>query len=97
MEAIDVPVLLDESLVTAADAQRLALLGPAVWFNLRVSKCGGLGPSLAIARHAREHGIELVIGSQVGETSLLSAAGRHLAAHSQGTATSRARSAPCSW
>ena len=78
---IDVPVLLDESLVTLEDADEFAPLGGAVWFDLRVSKCGGLAPCLALARVARAAGVGLVVGCQVGETSLLAAAGRHLAAH----------------
>ena len=80
-ERAKVPLLLDESLVTESDARMLAALGsPRLLFNLRVSKCGGLGPCLAIARMAQAHGLGFVIGCQVGETSILSAAGRHLAA-----------------
>jgi len=81
VERVDVPLLLDESLVTESDARGLvAMASPRLLFNLRVSKCGGLGPCLALARTARDNGLGFVIGCQVGETSILSAAGRHLAA-----------------
>jgi len=78
---VPVPLLLDESLVTEGDARVLAEMdSQQLRFNLRVSKCGGLGPCLALAATARDHGLGFVIGCQVGETSILSAAGRHLAA-----------------
>ena len=49
-------------------------------FNVRVSKCGGLHRSAAMAARAATAGIGVQVGSQVGETAILSAAGRHLAA-----------------
>lgn len=78
---VPVPILLDESLVTEADARRLAETAGNVQFNLRVSKCGGVTGVLRLASIAQEYGLRFSIGSQVGETSILSAAGRHLAAH----------------
>ncbi len=48
-------------------------------FNLRLSKCGGLLRTVALAKRAREAGLESQLGCQVGETGLLSAAGRHFA------------------
>jgi muconate cycloisomerase len=48
-------------------------------FNLRLSKCGGFIPSLRLAQFAREHGLGYQLGCQVGETAILSAAGRHFA------------------
>jgi len=79
-QAIPVPVMADESLVTPADAEAL-IAGEAVdFFNVRISKCGGLARSLAIAERAAKAGVGVQVGSQVGETAILSAAGRHLAA-----------------
>lgn len=69
------PLMHDESLATAADAERLAVLGVADGFNIRISKCGGLMPSLRLAAFARRHGVRIQLGSMVGETSVLSAAG----------------------
>ena len=65
----------DESLVTLDDAQRLIDLGVADGFNIRISKCGGLIPSLRIAALARRHNACIQLGCMVGETSILSAAG----------------------
>jgi muconate cycloisomerase len=73
-------IILDESLRTVDEARTLAGTGACDAFNIRVSKCGGLLPSLEIAGIAREHGLFTVVGAQVGESGILSAAGRHAAA-----------------
>ena len=78
--ATPVPIMADESLVTLADAQALIADKAVDFFNVRVSKCGGLARALAIAALAAEAGLGVQVGSQVGETAILSAAGRHLAA-----------------
>jgi muconate cycloisomerase len=75
-----IPLMADESLVTLEDAKALAAARAVDFFNIRISKCGGLDRSLAIGRIARDKGIGVQVGSQVGETAILSAAGRHLAA-----------------
>jgi muconate cycloisomerase len=72
-------VMLDESLCSAVDAQRALDEGTCDLFNLRLSKCGGFIPTLRLARFARAHGLGYQLGCQVGETALLSAAGRHFA------------------
>jgi len=79
--AVRVPLMADESLVTLEDADALIDAKAVDCFNVRVSKCGGLSRSLRIAARAAAAGIGLQVGSQVGETAILSAAGRHLAAH----------------
>ena len=48
-------------------------------FNLRLSKCGGFIPTLRLAQFAKRHGLGYQLGCQVGETAILSAAGRHFA------------------
>jgi L-Ala-D/L-Glu epimerase len=78
--AVPVPLMADESLVTPDDAEALLAEKAVDFFNVRVSKCGGLLRSLAIAARAGRSGVGVQIGSQVGETAILSAAGRHLAA-----------------
>ncbi len=65
----------DESLITFDDAQRLLQLGVADGFNIRMSKCGGLLPSLRLAALARRENVRIQLGCMVGETSVLSAAG----------------------
>ncbi len=77
---VGVPLMLDESLCGPVDAERAAAGGTCDLFNLRLSKCGGFLPSLRLARFAHEHGLSCQLGCQVGETALLSAAGRHFAA-----------------
>ena len=79
--ATRVPLMADESLVTLEDAEALIAAEAVDYFNVRISKCGGLSRSLRIARRAAAAGVRVQLGSQVGETAILSAAGRHLAAH----------------
>ncbi len=76
-----IPIMLDESLCSMVDAERTAAEGYGDLFNLRLSKCGGLIPSLRLAAFARRHGLGYQLGCQVGESAILSAAGRHLAAN----------------
>lgn len=76
-----VPIMADESLVTIADASVLIEAEACDYFNLRLSKCGGITRTLRMAREALDACIYLQLGSQVGETAILSAAGRHMAAH----------------
>lgn len=76
---IGVPIMLDESLCCREDAER-AITGQ--WcdlFNIRLSKCGGISRSLELVALARKHRIGYQLGCQVGETGILSAAGRHFA------------------
>jgi muconate cycloisomerase len=48
-------------------------------FNVRLSKCGGFLASLRLVQYAKLHGLGCQLGCQVGETAILSAAGRHFA------------------
>jgi muconate cycloisomerase len=75
-----IPLVADESVVTQADLEAVIAAGAADCVNVRVSKCGGLARALATARRAMAAGLRVQIGSQVGETAILAAAGRHLAA-----------------
>lgn len=75
-----VPIMLDESLCGLVDAERAVAGGWCDWFNLRLSKCGGFIPTLRLAQFAARHGLSCQLGCQVGETAILSAAGRHFAA-----------------
>jgi muconate cycloisomerase len=74
------PIMLDESLCSRIDAERAVQDQTCDLFNLRLSKCGGFIPTLRVAQFARQHGIGYQLGCQIGETALLSAAGRHFAA-----------------
>ncbi len=76
---IQTPVMLDESLCSRTDAERAVAEQTCDLFNLRLSKCGGFLPTLRLAQLARQHGLGCQLGCQVGETAILSAAGRHFA------------------
>ena len=77
---VGVPIMLDESLCGMIDAERAVADGTCDLFNLRLSKCGGFIASLRLAQFAKQHGLGYQLGCQVGETAILSAAGRHFAA-----------------
>jgi muconate cycloisomerase len=75
-----VPVVADESLCTRGDAMSLLRHGGPVQWNVRVGKCGGLIGALELLRLAQAHAVVCHLGVMVGETALLRAAGRLLAA-----------------
>lgn len=76
---IPVPIMLDESLCSLSDAHRAIERGTCDLFNIRLSKCGGFLPSVKLAALAHQAGLGYQLGCQVGETGILSAAGRHFA------------------
>ena len=78
-DAIPEPVMADESLCDLKDARALAVGRICDMFNIRISKCGGILDSLKIAGVADSSGISYQLGCQVGESGVLSAAGRHFA------------------
>ncbi len=73
-------IAVDESLRTVDEARTLIGMRACDAFNIRVSKCGGLLSSMRIAELAAGAGLTCIVGAQVGESGILSAAGRHLAA-----------------
>lgn len=79
-DASPLRVMADESLVTPGDADALFAAGAVDCVNVRISKCGGLHRSVDIARRAVDAGVCVHVGSHVGETAILAAAGRHLSA-----------------
>jgi muconate cycloisomerase len=74
-----VPIMLDESLCGEVDAERAIRENWCDLLNLRLSKCGGYIPTLRLAALARRHNLGYQLGCQVGETAILSAAGRMFA------------------
>lgn len=67
-------IILDESLLRAAQLDGLG--GGGRWIaNVRVSKMGGILRSLEAAERAAALGIPVIVGAQVGETSILTRAG----------------------
>lgn len=77
---LDTPIVLDES---ATRVEHLRALPPPAdrWIvNVRVSKMGGVRRALAVVRAACAAGHGVVVGAQVGETSLLTRAALPVAA-----------------
>ena len=68
-----VNIILDESLARIGQLRGLDSRTPWI-VNLRVSKMGGILRSLALAQEAERLGIGLIVGAQVGETSILTRA-----------------------
>jgi L-alanine-DL-glutamate epimerase-like enolase superfamily enzyme len=66
------PIMADESCVTAADVERMP--GHFSGFNIKLVKCGGLTPALRMLKRGRELGLKTMVGCML-ESSLLIAAG----------------------
>lgn len=67
-------IILDESFLNRAHFEAIRGLEKSLVINIRVSKMGGLRRSLQVAAEADRKGIPVIVGAQVGETSLLSRA-----------------------
>jgi len=76
--------MLDESLCGFPDAVHAVERQMADILNVRLSKCGGIIPSLRIMEFAARSGLGIQLGCHPGESGLLSAAGRHLACQVRG-------------
>ena len=78
MQDSGVILMADESACSFADMVRIAEEGYYGMVNVRLSKCGGFRNSLKKIDYLRSQGISFQIGCQLGESGLLSAAGRVL-------------------
>jgi len=78
-EQVEIPIIADESLCLERDAKKLTSQDACQVFNLRLSKCGGILAANRLYEIARKKAIAAQLGCQVGETGILSAAGRQLA------------------
>lgn len=76
---VGVAIMHDESLCSMIDAEHAFENETCDLFNLRLSKCGGFIGTLRLAQFAKRHKLGYQLGCQVGETAILSAAGRHFA------------------
>jgi len=74
----ELPLMADESLLTDRDAAALRDRPRDLWWNIRISKNGGLTRAIALAGMAAECGATVTVGCMVGESSILSAAQRRL-------------------
>jgi len=77
-DATPIPIMADESLLGEADAARLAGARVVDLFNVKLMKCGGIRPGLAMARYAQAAGIGVMVGCN-DESRISIAAGLHLA------------------
>lgn len=66
-ERSPIPVVVDESAVTIDDLD--ALVGVVRGVNVKLTKCGGVGPALAMMRRASELGFRVMLGC-MEETSV---------------------------
>ena len=76
-KGVRIPIMLDESACSLSQVRRAIERGACDMVNIRLSKCGGFFASLRLVRLLRESGIGYQLGCQVGESGILSAAGRH--------------------
>lgn len=73
-----ITLMADESACTLGDVKKIIRDGHFGMVNVRLSKCGGFRNSLKIIELLRKNGVCFQIGCQLGESGLLSAAGRAL-------------------
>jgi L-alanine-DL-glutamate epimerase-like enolase superfamily enzyme len=74
-QALGCAIILDESFVRCEQLSVLREPASQWLINVRVSKMGGLIRSLQVIKAAQASGIRVIVGAQVGETSLLTRAG----------------------
>jgi len=77
---LPIPIMLDDTVISFADVDRVIAEGLCDLINIRLSKCGGFLRSLQMAAQARKGGLGIQLGCHPGESGILSAAGRHFAA-----------------
>jgi L-alanine-DL-glutamate epimerase-like enolase superfamily enzyme len=75
-ERSPLPIIADESCITAADVPRLA--GAVDGINIKLAKCGGITEALRMIHTARAHNLQVMLGCMI-ETSLGIAAAAQLA------------------
>jgi L-Ala-D/L-Glu epimerase len=78
MQNIGVILMADESACSFDDVEKIVKEGHYKMINVRLSKCGGFKNSFRIIDYLRLNGIPFQVGCQLGESGILSAAGRVL-------------------
>lgn len=71
------PLVVDETIVRSSDVPKVA--GAADGINIKLQKCGGVGPALDLIATARAHGMRVMLGCRAAESSVAIAAAAHLA------------------
>lgn len=72
------PLMVDESLASGEDVDRLCTLGGKLWAHLKLVKIGGIAPCLSAARQLANASVPYMIG-QMNEGAAATAAALHLA------------------
>jgi muconate cycloisomerase len=79
VRALPEDIVVDESLCSLDDARHLIAAQACTVLNVRVSKCGGPLAALELVEMAWRAGLACQLGAQVGESGILTAAGRLVA------------------
>lgn len=74
-----VPIMLDESIFTLADAERVHKAKAADLFNVKLAKSGGISEAGRIFKFAAEQGVDCMIGCMI-QTRVAISADAHVAA-----------------
>jgi L-alanine-DL-glutamate epimerase-like enolase superfamily enzyme len=74
-------IMADESACSLHEVTALVEEGHYNMINVRLSKCGGFRRSLRIIEFLRNRGVSYQVACQLGESGILSAAGRALSLH----------------
>ncbi|MEV0797176.1 dipeptide epimerase [Kribbella sp. NPDC050281] len=64
-DRVRTPILADESVYGVRDLVNVIRYGAADMVNVKLAKCGGLGPARTLLELAREHGIRTIVGSMM--------------------------------
>lgn len=78
MQSSGVILMADESACSLKDVKKISQEGYYEMVNVRLSKCGGFRRSLELIGYLRTKGIRFQIAGHLGESGILSAAGRVL-------------------
>jgi o-succinylbenzoate synthase len=64
-DRVSTPILADESVFGVRDLVAVIRHGAADLVNVKLAKCGGLGPARTLLELAREHGLGSIVGSMM--------------------------------
>ena len=78
MQNIGVNLMADESACSFDDVEKIVKENYYNMINIRLSKCGGFRRSLKMIDYLRRNNVPFQVGCQLGESGILSAAGRAL-------------------
>ncbi len=76
-----IPIMADESFTSLSDAKKLKNSNSIKILNIRIAKLGGIIAAQDAIDFARKNNLQFQIGCLVGESGILSSAGRVLASH----------------